>query len=610
LARSGSTVQYCNEQRPSRTRACTVAGARARPRGGRWIAALGLCALGALPLTADARYSVDIDASGYSLRKLLKEHLDLSRFARRDDISDEQFEFLLTATPQQVRDLLATRGYFSPVVRTDVAQHDKEKVATVHVDPGPRTLVSSIHLTFTGPVLTEDPEREAETRRAFELRTGEPFTQDDWNASKNASLKALQAKRYLGAKISRSQARIDPRTRTADLSVTYDSGPTFTLGRLDVSGTRRYPERIVYNVNPLQPGEIYSADRIAELQRQVQNTPYFASVAIDVGNDVKQPDAVPVHLKVSEYQYNLVRSGIGYSSDTGAHIQGAYSYLDVFGKAWVFSVSGRLEQQQQYGQLQLSMPPEPRGWTNTFLASYTRTNLSGTNIYSARIGAQRTRSAQNIDYTYQLLYYDDRLEQNVGGPNVSRALVPAWQWTRRNVDDPVFPRSGNLLHAEAGFAVKGVMADQTFARAYAHGRQYFPIGRRDIVVVRAELGSVFTSGSSLGVPASLLFRAGGADSVRGYAFDSIGNNVAGSVLPTKYLMTGGGEYQHWFTRDWGAAVFYDVGTATDNWTEKTFFQGIGVGVRWRSPVGPINVDLAYGLRNKSIRPDLTLGIAF
>ncbi|KWC53333.1 autotransporter assembly complex protein TamA [Burkholderia ubonensis] len=566
-----------------------------------------LAALAALP--AWAKYDVEIDAPR-AVRKLLKSHLDIARFGKRDDVSDDQFDFLVTATPQQVRDLTATEGYFSPVVRTDVRTRDGKRSVQIAVDPGPQTVVSSVDLTFNGPVGSEDPKQEAATRFAFSLKTGEPFTQAGWDAAKGAALRQLQSRRYLGAKITASEARIDPRTQRATLAVTFDSGPTFTIGKVDVEGVRRYPEKIVTNVNPLSEGEIYDVQRITELQRQLQNTPYYASVAIDVGNDTEKPDQTPVHVKVSEYPYNSVRGGVGYATDTGPHIQGAYTYLDTFGAAWPLTVSGRLDQIQQYGQVQLSMPPGPRAWTNSVLASYTNTDVSDTRIYSARVGVQRTRTGQYIDYAYSLMFYQDRLKQNGAGPTMSRALVPQWAWTRRNVDDPLFPRSGNLIHAEAGFAIKNVLTDQTFIRGYARGQQYVPIGKRDLFVFRAELGGVFTSGSSTGVPASLLFRAGGSNSVRGYGYQSIGNSVAGSVLPTKYLMTGTAEYQHWFNRDWGAATFFDVGTATDAWGEKVFYKGIGVGARWRSPVGPINVDLAYGLRNHSVRPYLTLGVAF
>ncbi|WP_041763556.1 autotransporter assembly complex protein TamA [Paraburkholderia phymatum] len=574
----------------------------------------GFCALllttHAYAARAKPTYKVDVEAEPRSLRKLLEEHLDISRFAKRDDISPEQFDFLVTATPQQVRDLASTEGYFTPIVRTDVRTIDDKTVVRVSVDPGPRTIISSVSLSFRGPVLTEDPEQENKTRFAFSLHEGDPFTQDAWDDAKEASLKALQSRRYLGAKIARSQARVDPRTHDAQLSVTFDSGPTFTMGKLDVSGPRRYPERIVENVNPISPGEVYDVQRVTELQRQLQNTPYYASVAIDVGNDTEKPLETPVHVKISEYPYNSVRGGVGYSTDTGAHIQGSYSYLDTFGAAWPFTVAGRLDQIQQYGQVTLAMPPGLRGWTNSALVSYTSTNVSDTRIYSLRAGVQRTRTSQYIDYAYSLLYYQDRLDQNTQAPTTSRALVPGWSWTRRDTDDPLFPRKGNLIHVEAGFAVKGALTDQTFIRGYARGQQYVPVGTRDLILFRAELGGVFTSGPSSGVPASLLFRAGGSNSVRGYGYQSIGNNVGGSILPTKYLVTGTSEYQHWFNRDWGAAVFFDIGTATDAWGEKVFYPGVGLGARWRSPVGPVNVDLAYGTRNRSVRPYLTLGIAF
>nr|WP_236572733.1 BamA/TamA family outer membrane protein [Burkholderia sp. 8Y] len=487
---------------------------------------------------AFAKYDVDIDAPR-SIRKLLQDHLDLARFAKRDDVSDDQFEFLVTATPKDVRDLVATEGYFTPVVRTDVNTVGEKRSVKVSVDPGPQTKVASVQLQFTGAVTTEDRAQENAARFAFSINEGDAFSQHAWDDAKNAALRALQSRRYLGARIARSQARINPRTQMADLWVTFDSGPTFTFGKLDISGTKRYPQKIIENVNPIREGDIYDIARVNELQRQVQNTPYYASVAIDAGNDVTKPIETPLHIKVSEYPYNSVRYGVGYATDTGFHIQGAYSYLNTFGA-----------------------------------------------------------------------FYDDRLTQNEPHPSTARALVPAWTWVRRDVDDPLFPRRGNVIRAEAGFAVKNVMTDQTFARLYTNAQQYVPLGKNDLLVFRAEFGGVFTSGPSSGVPASLLFRAGGANSVRGYSYLGIGNNVSGSVLPTKYMVTGSSEYQHWFTHDWGGAVFFDIGTATDTWHERVFQPGVGVGARWRSPVGPVNVDVAYGLKNKSIKPYLTLGIAF
>jgi len=560
--------------------------------------------------SAHAAYDVSIEAPR-ALRGLLKDHLDLVRFAKREDVSDEQFGFLVTASIEQANDLVRTEGYFSAVIRTDVrtGRHARKQVVLT-VDPGARTTVASVALHFDGPVNQQEPALADAARQAWHLRAGDPFTQSAWTEAKGAALKALQSRRYLAARIVHSDARIDPRARTATLVVDFDSGPTFHFGTVRVDGVRRYPESVIDHINPIHPGEIYSAAKVQELQKQIQATPYYSSVAISVANDPAQQAAAPVDVKVSEYQYQNVRSGVGYSTNTGPSVQGSYQYNNVFDRAWVFTVQGLLEPSTQNGSISLAMPPDSKAYVNSALASYTRTDYEDTDIHSVQVGVQRARSLSDYDWNYSLMFYEDRLNQNNGDITVSRALMPAWSWTRRNVDDPVFPSEGNLLHAEAGFAIKGVLTDQTFARFYVHGKQYFQLDKSDLLVLRGELGGVLTSGSSSGIPATLLFRAGGADSVRGYSYESIGNTVDGSVLPTKYLITGSTEYQHWFTHDYGGAVFYDVGTASDTWHEKTFYQGVGIGARWRSPIGPVNLDLAYGLRNHALRPYLTLGIAF
>ena len=473
------------------------------------------------------------------MRSLLKDHLDLARFAKRDDVSDEQFQFLVTATPQDVRDLVATEGYFTPVVRTDVKVVDDKKTVTVSVDPGPQTTVASVSLTFKGAVTTEDPKQENTARFAFSVQEGDPFSQDAWNDAKNAALKALQARRYLGAKITRSQARVNPRTHIADLSVTFDSGPTFTFGDLDVSGVRRYPaEAIIHNVNPIHPGDIYDIARVNELQRQSQNTPYYASVAIDADNDVTKPDNTPIHLKVSEYPYNSVRYGVGYATDTGPHIQGAYSYLDTFGKAYPFTISGRARPDAAV------RPGATRDAAGRARLGQQRARLvhEHQRVGHAHLQRARRRAAFALDAEHRHDVFAHVLRRPpdaeraepvecaragavlaVDTPQCRRSAVPA----QRQPD----PRGGGLRD-------QGRATEQTFARLYTNLLQYVPITKRDLFVFRAEFGGVFTSGPSNGIPASLLFRAGGANSVRGYSYLSIGNNVDGSILPTKYLVTG------------------------------------------------------------------------
>jgi translocation and assembly module TamA len=567
--------------------------------------------------SANASYRVEIDAPG-ELKAMLAQYLDLARYKDRQDLSEDQLKFLIDTVDEQVTQLTSTEGYFSPKTSVTV---DEGEVKTIHlkIDPQQRTMVSAASVNVIGAAATEAPERVRQIQQNWSLPAGQPFRQADWSKAKDDGLQVLLKKRYPAARVAQSEARVTPEDNDAELTVQYDSGPGFTLGALHITGTKRYPPSIIENVNPLQVGEEYSVDRLLLLQRQIQNTPYFGNVIVSIDDDPEHPQESPVNVQVTEFPTQRLRTGLGYASDTGAQVQGRYTNYNVFGKAWVFDAQTKIEQRRQYAALDLSMPPDSRSFVNGVNGSYDRTTLQGVDLRSMKIGLKRARSLENYDTALTLDYYRDRLRQTDGAtlppntvirPGEHQALVPGFSWVRRAVDDPIFPRSGHIFSMQTGFAVKGLLTDQTFFRADGRYKHYFPIARRDVVILRTELGGVFTAGSSASVPASLLFRAGGNESVRGYSYDSIGNSQNGTVYPTKYMVTGSAEYQHWVSQQWGGALFYDVGTATDSWAARTIKVGTGAGVRYRSPVGTVNLDLAYGVQAKQFRPHISLGIAF
>jgi translocation and assembly module TamA len=579
-----------------------------------------VCALALFCLAgpALAKYRVELDAQA-PLKSMLSDFLDLMRYRDRDDINADQLDFMVATASEQVRDLAATEGYFSTKTQATLERGNGRPLVKIRVESGPRTMVTSTHIDVTGPAQTEAPQQAQRLVNAWPLKPGEPFRQADWTAAKDGSLRELTRHSYAAAKLASSRAEIHAEREAADLFATYDSGPAFTLGPLAVTGTRRYPERIVRNVNPLHPGEPYDVDRLLELQRAILRTPYFSNAVVDIDHDPAHPDRTPVDVRVTEYPTQRLRGGVGYATDTGARIEGRYTHNNVFGRAWVLDSQLRIEQRRQLGSIDLAMPPDSGAWTNSGHVSSDRTTLAGIDLRSRRVGLRRARSTEKDDYAYTLEYYRDRLDQIdgttlpstiVAEPGSHQALVAGYARTHRAVDDPLFPRRGYVASLEAGVAAKGVLTDQSFFRFYGKGRRYLPVGKTDLVLLRAEFGAVISKPGNAAIPASLLFRAGGTDSVRGYAYQSIGNEVNGTVYPTRYVATGSVEYQHWFTHDWGGAVFYDVGAATDSWSHKNFFHGVGFGVRWRSPVGPVNADLGYGIQNHNVRPHFSLGVAF
>jgi len=150
-------------------------------------------------------------------------------------------------------------------------------------------------------------------------------------------------------------------------------------------------------------------------------------------------------------------------------------------------------------------------------------------------------------------------------------------------------------------------SDGRFVQSQAKLQGYYPISRNTQFVGRIEAGII---DGSINVPATYLFRAGGDQSVRGYSFQSLGIDNGEAVLGGRVLLTGSTEVIQWLTKSWGGAAFVDFGNAAKRWGDYEAVYGYGLGVRWRSPVGPVGLDIAYGEKTEQYRMHFNLGVSF
>jgi len=154
-----------------------------------------------------------------------------------------------------------------------------------------------------------------------------------------------------------------------------------------------------------------------------------------------------------------------------------------------------------------------------------------------------------------------------------------------------------------------IFSTRSFSRAVGSLSVFVPLGRRDDLALRSQLGTVFAD-TRQGIPSSFLFRTGGDQTVRGYAFESIGVRQGDAVVGGRYLAFGSVEYIRWIGDAWGLAAFVDAG---DAWDESKAFKaawGYGMGARFRTPIGPIRADLAFGERTGTVRLHLSIGFSF
>jgi translocation and assembly module TamA len=547
------------------------------------------------------------------VHRLLIGNLDLP-LERETALDTGERAALVRRARREIGELLATEGYFRPAleVHTDPATGDRPVRMTIVVHPGNQARITEARIEFAGDIAAGGEAREAriETlRAAWPLKPGEPFRQASWSEAKQRLLVELQAQDYPAAALSESLAEVDPERDAVRLHVRYDSGPAFTIGSLEVSGLQNYGPDLIERYNTLRPGERYDQQQLLQLQSTLQNTPYFSSVLVDVDADPAKAERTPVRVLVREGKPKRLGLGVGYSTNTGARAEINYRDAAILGRPWSLNSALRLEQLRQSAFADIFLPPNPGGYRDSFGALYERTDIQNLVTRRRVVGAVRTRLKGNIETRIAVNLEDEERTAGTSAPTTRQALTLNWSWTWRDVDELFDPRRGNVLNVQLGGATKLLLSDQNFVRSYARYQRFQPVGESDVLILRAEAG--YTAAPSRdGIPQEFVFRSGGAQSVRGYAYQSLGVKEAEATVGGRYLAVGSIEYVHWFAAQWGAAAFYDVGNATDELRDFRLLSGVGVGVRWRSPAGPLAFDLAYGVDTRKLRPHFSLAIAF
>ncbi|WP_229416734.1 autotransporter assembly complex protein TamA [Massilia eburnea] len=581
-----------------------------------------------LPLLAAAQdwhYQVRIKAPG-ALESLLEDNLDLVRYRTNARMDRDQLQRMLRSAPEQVKTLVATAGYYSPEVNIHLDESETPTV-TVDVVPGEPVLVGEVEITLEGFASTSDTAfDQAALKAGWTLPTGSVFRQDDWEKAKRDILRALVQTRYPRAQMTASEAVVDPDTRRALLHITLDSGPEMRFGELKIEGLRRYPESVVRNLNPIKPGDYYSEAALQAYQGKLQDTGYFSNVEVSadlssvVGEQIDaaqnkaagepQPMAMaplPLLVRVVENKRKNASVGIGFSTNTGARTSLTYDDLNVFGLKMKSALTW--ETKRQAARSDFYFPTTPDGYNDSFGAQLERKDIEGEITRTASVAAKRAWGTPLLERSVSLEYLNESKTVNRVVSSHSQSLPLTWASTWRKVDNLVFPTKGYVINATFGGALLPVLTDEKFIRATSRGITYLPLNAKSTVILRAELGAL-ASVHQEGVPTTYLFRAGGDNSVRGYAYQELGVQQGDATVGGRYLATASAEYQYWFKPAWGAAVFYDAGNAANSLGGLHPKSGYGVGARYKSPVGPINVDVAYGHAVRRVRLHFSLGFTF
>lgn len=574
-------------------------------------------------------FSLNITAPD-DIKTLLERHLDLLRYSSLTDLNDDELNRLIDTARLDAQNLIATLGYFSPVIQISsdsTGPTPADRVVNISVVAGEPVQVTQVQVGFAGPIATE-PEA-ANQRDLIEtswlLPAGNRFTQNEWSAAKQKALSQLTSKRYPTGTLSATSADIDPLTQSARLEVTLESGPAYQLGALVTTGLKRYDAELVRRLARLQPGSDFDLKELVAAQQRLSTSGYFNSAFMQI-DTTGNPEAAPVMVTVREARQQKITLGVGASSDSGVRFSAEHLHQQVPGLDWRALNQISFDRETQTLSTELTAPPNESGWRwNTSLRLQNERN--GTfEMGSQRWLAGASKAGERIDRSYYVQY--DRADtpaSNTAPVGVAESVSVNYAFTLRNFDALPFASSGWALGFEVGGGTTLGSEHEPFSRVLTRWQSYLPLGKRadsnlpDLragrLAFRAQVGAVVAK-DGINLPPTQLFLAGGSNSVRGYGLRSLGITQSdGQVVAGRYLAIGSVEWQKPITvkgrlTDWEGALFIDAGSVADKPTDLDAKVGVGAGVRWKTPVGPLQIDLAYGVALKKLRLHLNVGFVF
>ena len=559
-------------------------------------------------------YQVEVNAPS-PLDDLLTKHLEMIKWRDNPRITPAEWQRLTLAASKNIKELLATEGYFSPLISSSVSRQNNITTATFTVTPGDPVLVSAVDIQFTGDIAAQDVKERPSNqglREAWSLHPDAIFNQDDWDQAKRQLLTTLLIARYPNASISNSKATIDPVKKSAILLVEVDSGAAVRFGNLSVNGLKRYPVSIVENLNPIKAGSLYNQSDLLTFQARLQESGYFSSVQVTadtsaVSANDEADNQAPVIVTLSENKAIKVGVGAGFSTNTGARAQLTFDDYNLFNRGWRLTSSLKIEERAQSLTSQIRLPATSSGYRDSANATIDRSTIEGQTTTLTQAGIKRAWGPRKREQYVGANLLTEQVKVAGADSSSTYAATLAYGITLRRTDNELAPTRGYLINAQIAGAPIEQLSSGRFLQSYFKAQTYYPITKSTQLISRAEIGMVNGKNSA---PATFLFRAGGDQSVRGYAFQSLGVQEGNATVGGRYLLTGSVEIVQWLTAQWGAAAFVDFGNAANTTQDLKPVVGYGLGARWKSPVGPIGADIAYGQETDEYRMHFNIGVAF
>ena len=542
-----------------------------------------------------AKVEVEIDGLAEEQRKAVEETLELREYEKRD-IKPAELRSAYKEAESQIRLALEPFGFYDVEVDSALTGDQQNGwKAKFTVKPGEPAIVRSAEVDVVGE--GKEQRRVATAIAAFAPKVGDRLDHATYEASKSVIDSSLRGAGYLDAKYLQRRVTVKPEEKSADVDLKWESGERYKFGDVRFSGDAPFPESFLRDFIPWREDAFFNSEQVLNLQQRLVDADYFELVSVAPALDEKKDGRVPVDVLLNRDERTVYSGEVYYSTDFGGGVRVGAE------RRWLNKKGHKADAQLEYSQrlqeaaLHYQIPrPSREDRSYDFGAAYRDETTDVSRSQNFQLAASRSEKrwhgfTRTIGLKYLVGDFELGQEEEELEFGSSKLLFAEGSLSRRRLNDRLEPRKGYVLDFGLRLGSEALVSDTDLAQTWGRITWLMPQGEKGRIKLRGEVGAM-SVGNFDALPPDLRFFAGGDRSIRGFDYHEIGEtNANGLIIGGEYLAVASGEYEYYFKEDWGAAVFVDAGDAfTGSFGVNV---GAGVGVRWRSPLGPIRLDVAF-----------------
>jgi len=577
---------------------------------------LCLFLLSGLATPAHAAEPVEIVLEGVEgdARKNVLEALAFPYGLVKDGKADRLWlERFVRQAEQKILTALEPFGYYSArvAIHIETPKTDEYRLR-VKVETGQPVILSDVNVSVTGRGASESSL--TALAAAFPLHKGDVLLHPSYEQARRALQGRAHELGYLDAEYTFHEIRVDEAAKSARITLVLQTGERYFFSDVTMEGASDYPDAFLRRYLTFAPGDVFSYAKLAESQIQLNNSERFREVMVLAEKQQAREFKIPVRVLLKQAPRRSLRPGVGYGTDTGARFALRYRDLDMRKQGHELDshlyVSERLQ-----GLATSYIIPSDKD-IRTFTSAQINIQKEDVTTYNSRlISLELARTNSFGNQKQGTAYVKFQQEEFTIGlqDSSSRYVLPGIRFSDNHYDSLIRPNRGFRYAFDLRGTHRVLGSTTQLLQLIGEASHILPLPWRLSLQTSAKAGITFFSDPLSDLPPSLRFFAGGDQSVRGYAYQSLGpRDASGNVVGGKHLLTGCIELQRAIFEDWAVSTFYNAGNAFDSFANATLFQAAGVGVHYFTPVGALNLSLArqIDVDDPGFRIHFTVGFEF